>query len=239
MAKTALSESTIIEIGKSIPLYDYIAFFEQATCVALPFAEFQLWLNTQVGKPVGQAFASFREAAVRKNMPELMTEERFGILSETDKMFIKTFDKRIGELGYDCGGGIGAGYVWGKFMIVYSKTGAKTKKVAARIYIREDGIALRLFLNNVDKHRTYIERAAAHIKDVFTDGFSNCTCKPQKENCRMRKAYTVVGTSYEKCSGEAFVFWNPTTARLPDYINLLAEFYPPRRTKSAQADRAR
>ena len=136
------------------------------------------------------------------------------------------FDKNIENLGYGFGGGIGDGYVWGKYMIIYSKTGVKNKKVAARIFIRESGIVLRLFFNDVDKHRAYVEGAPEHIKSVFVNDYGNCSCNPKKENCRMRKTYTIDDRQIEKCSGVVFEFWNPTVEKLVDYMDLLAEFYP-------------
>ena len=50
-------------------------------------------------------------------------------------------------LGYSSGSNIVNGACWGKYMIVYSKTGVKSKKVIARIYIREESIIL-LYLSS-------------------------------------------------------------------------------------------
>jgi hypothetical protein len=226
MNKNILHEDTIIEIGKSIPLYKFWAFFEEATGKELSGWEFQPWLNTQVGKTLKESLAAFYHATERKSMNELLAEERFKIITDPDKAFIAAFDHEISKLGYDFGGGIGDGYCWGKYMVVYSKTGVKGKKVIGRIFIREDSIVLRLFFNNAEKHRAYIENAPAHIKDVFTNNHGNCSCSPKKENCRMRKAYIIDGKQIEKCSGVVFEFWQPSLEKLPDYIHLLAEFYP-------------
>ena len=116
-------------------------------------------------------------------------------------------------------------------MIVYAKTGVKTKKVIARIYIREDSIILRLFLNNVDKHTEYIENAPEHIKEAFVGPNGNCSCNPKKENCRMRKTYVMDDRLIEKCGGVIFEFWNPTVEKCQDYIDLLKEFYPVKKSK--------
>ena len=226
MSKNTLSNDTVIEIGKSIPLHRYRTFFEEATGRELSGWEFQPWLNTQAGKTIKEALAEFCQATNRKNMSEILHEERFRCISDPDKAFINAFDESIEELGYDFGGGIGDGYCWGKYMIVYSKTGVKNKKVIARIFIRENGIVLRLFFNDIDKHSAYVESTPEHIREVFVGDQGKCSCNPQKENCRMRKTYTMGGRQIEKCSGVVFEFRNPTTEKRSDYINLLAEFYP-------------
>ena len=232
MSEKSLTYDTVIEIGKSIPLNKFRAFFQEATGKDLSGWEFQPWLNTQAGKTLKEALASYCEATGPKNMEETLSEERFNIISEPDKAFITAFDKAINNLGYDFGGAIGDGHCWGKYMIIYSKTGAKTKKVIARIFIREDEIVLRLFFNDIDKHRAYIESAPEHIKNVFIKNHGDCSCNPQKENCRTRKTYTIDGEKIEKCSGVVFEFWKPTEEKLNDYINLLAEFYPVKKAKS-------
>ena len=233
MSKNILNKDTIIEIGKSISLTKYIEYFEKETGKKLPGCEFQCWLKTQTGKTIKESIPAYCMATERKEMKEMMSEERFNIISEADKTFIISFDEKIRNLGYDSGGGIGEGYVWAKYMIIYSQTGAKNKKVIARFYIGENKIVLRLFFNDVDKHRNYIENAPEHIKDVFTNNYGNCSCNPQKENCRMRKTYTIDSKQIEKCSGVVFEFWNPTAEYLIDYIALLAEFYPAKKIKPA------
>lgn len=226
MSKIILTEDTIIEIGKSIPLSSFRDFLAKITGKELPNNEFQPWLNEQSGKTIKEAAEIYCQAVNRKNMEEIMLENRFKIISDSDKAFINSFDKEIQKLGYDFGGGIGDGYCWGKHMIIYAKIGVKNKNVVARIFIRENGIVLRLYFNNIDKHRAYIENAPAHIKGVFTGNHGNCSCNPKKENCRTRKTYIIDDIPIEKCSGVVFEFYNPTTEKLPDYINLLKEFYP-------------
>lgn len=226
MSKPILSDDTIITIGKGIALSRFIEYFEEATGKKMPGNEFQQWLNTQAGKSVKAAIEEYLEGTRRKDIKELMAEERFNIILDSDKAFIIAFSNEIEKIGYDFGGGIGEGYVWANFMIIYAKTGVKTKQVAARIYIADNRIVLRLFFNNVDKHRAYIENAAGHIRDVFTGNHGDCSCNPKKEGCRMRKTYTIDGRQIEKCSGVVFEFHNPTSEKLADYINLLKEFYP-------------
>jgi hypothetical protein len=232
MGEKFLTEDTIIEIGKSVPLYKFRAFFQEATGEDLSGWEFQPWLNTQAGKTIKEALASYCETAKPKSMENLLSEERFNIVSEADKSFILDFDKAISGLRYDSGGAIGDGYCWGKYMIIYSKIGVKNKKVIARIFIKENEIVLRLFFNDIDKHRKYIECAPGHIKSVFVGNYGDCNCNPQKETCRMRKTYTIDGKLIKKCSGVVFIFWNPATEKLIDYINLLAEFYPVKKARS-------
>ena len=47
--------------------------------------------------------------------------------------------------------------------------------------------------------------------------------------CRFRKSYTLDGRLIEKCSGITFEFREPNLEKLPDYINLFAEFNPGKR----------
>lgn len=171
-----------------------------------------------------------------KEMKTILAEERFDIISGENKAFIIEFDNEISKLGYSFGDSIGSGYCWGKYMIIYSKVGVKSKQVAARIYIRENSIVLRLFLNKIDKHREYVENAKPFIKEVFTGEHGKCKhCHNDKGGiCKFRKTYTLENNYIEKCNGVTFEFWEPDLDKLPDYISLLKEFYPTRKTKSAQ-----
>jgi hypothetical protein len=165
-------------------------------------------------------------------MKNAMSESRFDYISGPDKDFIIAFDDEMKKLGYDFGNNIGTGYCWGRYMIIYSKTGIKSKKVAARIYIREDGgIVLRLFLNGIDKHREYIENAEPYIKDVLTGTHGDCIyCKNDKGGvCKFRKTYTLGGRLYKKCTGFVFEFHKPDITKLSGYIGLLSEFYKTKR----------
>ncbi len=229
MAKNSicLPEDTEIIIGKEIPLSKYRSFFEQSLAKAIAQdGQFQNWLNTQTGKTLKEAVDAYFNAPEHKNMEELLSERRFRMISEPNKAFIIAFDKEIEKMGYDFGGSIGGGHVWGKYMIIYAKTGVKSKKVAARIYMRDDEIILRLFFDNIDKHSAYIQNTPEYIRNVFIGDHGNCSCNPKKENCRMRKTYTIDNKRIEKCSGTVFEFWNPSVENLPDYVNLLLEFYP-------------
>ena len=222
-----LSEDTEITVGQEIPLSKYRAFFEQTAAKEVEQGgDSQNWLNTQTGKTLNKVVGTYFDTQGHKKMEELLSERRFDISSKQDKTLIIVFTARIGELGYDFGGSIGGGYVWGKYMIIYTKTGVKSKKVVARIYIRDNGIVLRLFFDKIDKHSAYIQNAPEQIRGVFVGDHGNCSCNPKKENCRMRKTYTIDGKPIEKCSGVVFEFWDPTMEKLPDYMSLLIEFYP-------------
>lgn len=168
-------------------------------------------------------------------MKNLLSEERFHIVSAEDKQFILAFNDEITKLGYDFGGSIGSGFCWGKYMIIYSKSGVKSKQVAARIYIRENSIVLRLFLNKIDNHRKYIETANGFIKEAFTNDYGKCNhCHNEKGGiCKFRKAYTLEDRLIEKCNGITFEFWEPKLEKLPDYLNLLKEFYPVKRSRAS------
>lgn len=164
-------------------------------------------------------------------MIALLSEARFDFISRTDKRFIYAFDAEMVRLGYSFGNQIGSGYCWGKYMLIYRRSGVKSEKVFARIYIRDTGIVLRLFLNTIDKHRDYLEKAPAHIKEVFVGEQGSCQhCHNEKEGvCRFRKTYTLDERRIEKCSGITFEFHNPGMERIPDYITLFTEFFPNRK----------
>lgn len=164
-------------------------------------------------------------------MKNILKSEDFNFISPANKEFILAFNDRMGALGYDFGGRIGDGYCWGKYMIIYRKTGVRSERGYARIYIREKSFLLRLFLNDIDKHRGYIENAPAHIREVFSGGTGDCQhCHNEKDgSCRFRKSYTLDDRLIEKCNGVVFEFHDPDLAKLPDYVSLFTEFYPRRK----------
>jgi hypothetical protein len=164
---------------------------------------------------------------IEGEMDELLQEERFHFLSNPDKAFIQAFDAEITRLGYNFGGKIGSGYCWGKYMIIYTKTGVKSKAVFARIYIRDNGLVLRLFLNGIDKHRAFIEKAPAYIKEVFIGPHGDChRCHNDKNGvCKFRKSYTLDDRLIEKCNGITFEFQAPSIEKMGDYLALFSEFY--------------
>ncbi len=167
-------------------------------------------------------------------MDKLLKEERFDYVSEADKAFMLAFNHEMTRLGYDFGGKIGSGYCWGKYMVIYTKTGVKSKAVYARIYIPEGGISLRLFLNKVDKHQEFIEKAPAHIKAMFTDPGTLCKHDRNDEDGKcssnFRRTYTIDGQLIEQCMPLTYYINHPEIQKLPDYIDLFAEFNAPKKT---------
>ncbi|HCS38564.1 MAG TPA: hypothetical protein DIW44_03130 [Anaerolineaceae bacterium] len=164
-------------------------------------------------------------------MRRLLSEDRFDFVSAENKSFMLAFDEEISRLGYGFGGKIGEGFCWGRFMVLYRKSGVKSQTVYARLYIREMDIVLRLFLNQVDKHREFIENAREYIKTVFTGPRGNCEhCHNDKDGvCKFRKSYTLENRLIEKCNGIVFEFFEPDTSKLKEYMALFTEFFPGRR----------
>lgn len=116
-------------------------------------------------------------------------------------------------------------------MIIYGKTGTKSRPCPARIYIGENWFALRFYLNKIDKHRDYIENAPEHIKEIFYGG-QDCPCRP---NCSFKaKMYVISDKQFSKCTHADFRVTSPTIEELPDYMGLLYEFYPAKKMKKVQ-----
>ena len=163
-----------------------------------------------------------------KSLEEILAEDRFKIISITDKAFILAFDKALSEKGYDFGGTISGNR--DLMAIVYGKTGTKTRTCPARIHIENDGnICLRLYLHKVDDHRQYIENAPVRIKEIFTNDIGNCCgCNLKDGKCKCTKTYTVGGRLFNKCY---FNIANTAVENIPDYIDLLSEFYPMKKSQ--------
>ena len=161
---------------------------------------------------------------------DLLTQSELKYLSRQDQQFIVAFNNAMNHFGYDYGGKIEKGYCWGRHMLIYRKTDAGSKQVYARLYLRESGSVLRLYLNNLNDHRVYLEHSPDHIKDVFIGPHGDCQhCHNEKDGgCRFRKTYTLNGRVFEKCNGIVFEFPNPTVEKLLDYQALFLEFYPNR-----------
>jgi hypothetical protein len=161
-------------------------------------------------------------------MIDLLDEERFDFIPEAEKGFIRAFNAEMNRLGYGFGSTIGSGYCWGRYMLIYRRVGVKSERVFARLYIRDTDILLRLFLNDIDRHRSYIESAPAHIQNVFVGPNGDCQhCHNDKGGtCRFRKSYTLHDRSIEKCNGLVFEFPEPDMRKLSDYLALFSEFYP-------------
>jgi len=225
MAKTLLPEETVI-IWNANPVGEYRNFLYNA--MGKEFidsnGDFQKWLLPHYGKTLKELVNDIQNNYEAENLAELLTERRFEIVSENDKAFIIAFDKAINELGYDCENTIGSGYSWSPLMIIYGKAGTKSRPCAARIYINNEGISLRLFFTNINKHRVYIENAPEHIKAIFYGGH-DCPCRPDCPH-KGQKVYTIDDKNYQKCCHADFRVAMPKIEELPDYMGLLAEFYP-------------
>lgn len=154
-----------------------------------------------------------------------INEKQFDFISKNDKDFIVAFTQALENMGYTYGDTIGNGFCWGRYMLIFRKANVKSKKVVARIYIRDDSIVLRLFFNNVTKHSEYIDATPEYIKGIFIGGYGTCNhCKG--DNCKFRKDYEINGIKYEKCNGTTFKFNEPSVENLHDYLKLFREFYP-------------
>ena len=230
MAKKLLSEDTAI-IWNANPIGKYRDFLYQA--MGKEFidgkGDFSKWILPHYGKTLKELVHDMQSNYEPKNLTELLAERRFYTVSEDDKAFIVAFDKAINELGYDCENTIGSGYIWSPLMIIYGKTGTKSRPCIARIYIQNDGISLRLYFTNINKHRAYIESLPEHIKSIFL-GKNGCPCRPDCPH-KGQKVYTIDDKEYRKCCHADFRITKPNIDELSDYIGLLAEFYTVKKTK--------
>ncbi len=172
---------------------------------------------------------------------EMLNEERFNFISPDNKAFMLAFHDEMARLGYDFGSKIGSGYCWGQYMLIYTRSGVKSKNVYARIYVREASIVLRLFLNEIDKHREFIENAPAYIKEVFVGPHGDCVHDHDREDggCMFRKSYTLDGRFIEKCNSFTFEFYEPNLQKLSDYVALFTEFFPQKKGKSVEGQGGR
>ena len=244
MTKNLLPEDTIVirrpnPMGDDFPLNEYRKFVKHN--LGKGFTDrfgsmgFNDWIASQAGRTLKEAAEEWQLQLEEHNlnpgpktMEEILKERRFRIISDADKAFILAFDKAMAERGYDFGGTIGYGYGWGLFMIIYGKTGTKSRPVAARVLVNDDGgIYLRFFLSNVDKRREYIENTPPHIKNAFL--FEGGDCTSCSTMCAPGKTYTIDGQLMQKCNHSTFYFHAPTQEKLPDYLDLLSKFYPPKK----------
>lgn len=147
----------------------------------------------------------------------------YDFIRDTDKDFIIAFTDELNKLGF-YEDGFSNGFCWGRYMLIYRKSGVKSKNVYARIYVREKSICLRMFFNDVTRKGEYIKNTPDYIRDAFTGDFGTCKhCKG--DNCKFRKDYEIDGVKYEKCNGYTFEFNDPTIEKLPAYIDLFKVFY--------------
>jgi len=164
-----------------------------------------------------------------KTINDILNDAKFPSITENDKAFIIAFDDAMNGWGYDFGGKYAGKLKFYEAQITYAKTGTKSRTPFARITIQKDHITLRFYFKDIDKHRTYIESASAHIKAAFVFEKGDCiSCNPKY--CT-GKNYTIDGQTYFKCLHSVGHLNNPAVERLPDYMALLAEFYPARKPK--------
>ena len=162
-----------------------------------------------------------------KDLEEILSESRFNIISQSDKDFMKAFDKAMSDMGYDFGGDIVGNKDF--MVIVYGKTDTKAKyrPRPACFHIDNNGkVGLKLYLGKIDEHRQYIENAPTHIKEIFTNDKGKCNgCNFRNGKCKynVTKTYSIDGRLFNKCD---FTLTGPPMENIPDYIDLLSEFYP-------------
>jgi len=230
MAKSLLPEDTVI-IWNANPIGKYRDFLYDA--MGKEFidgkGDFQKWLLPHFGKTLKELVGDIQNNYEAECLTELLAERRLDIVSDENKAFIIAFDRAINELGYDCENTLGSGYVWSPLMIIYGKTGTKSRPCIARIYIHDDGISLRLFFTNINKHRSYIENSPEHIKSIFYGG-QDCPCRPDCPH-KGQKIYTISEKEYHKCAHADFRIATPTIRDVSDYMELLLEFYPAKKVK--------
>jgi len=185
------------------------------------------------GKTLKEIIAECHSPVRSKSLEEILAENRFKIISMSDKAFIIAFDKAMNEMGYDFGRAI----IGNKDLmaIVYGKTDTKTRPRPACIHIYDDGnIYLKLYLHKVDDHRQYIENAPTHIREIFTNDVGECNaCNFRDGKCKYNctKTYTIGGRLFNKCY---FDLTDITIENIPDYVAILSEFYPARKPKPAK-----
>lgn len=171
----------------------------------------------------------------KHSIVSLIEDKKYEFVGKEGKDFIADFDSEMIRLGYTSNSNIGNGFCWGKYMIIYTKSGLKSQKSYARIYIKENGsTCLRMYFSDVDKHKEALEAAPEFIQKAFTGEFGACNhCHNQKDNgiCMHRKSYTIANVAYEKCDGFTFYFANPDTTQIPEYLKLFTVFYPARKHK--------
>ncbi|MCL2204101.1 MAG: hypothetical protein FWB88_09220 [Defluviitaleaceae bacterium] len=233
MASRLLPEDTEI-IWNANPVGKYRDFLYEAMGkeVVDSKGDFQKWLLPHYGKTLKELVNDMQNNYEAVNLTELLAQRRLNIVSENDKAFIIAFDNAINELGYDCANTIGSGYSWSPLMIIYGKTGTKSRPCIARIYINNEDISLRLFFTNINKHSAYIENAPEHIKAIFFGGH-DCPCRPDCPH-KGQKIYTIDDKTYHKCCHADFRIVTPKIEELSDYMGLLAKFYPVKKVKSVK-----
>lgn len=108
-----------------------------------------------------------------------LLEERFHFISEVNKEFLLSFDEEMEKLGYGIYE-VKDAYPWAmnwigaKYMTNYKVKRLKTRKLVAHVFVKEDGIFLRLFalknnvrtINTREKARSVIAPHRAYIESA-------------------------------------------------------------------------
>ena len=138
MSNKLLSEDTVIKttVGNSTctpPIGEYRKFLYETIgkdfIDSMDYSGFQKWLFSHTGKTLKELVNEHNSGYKAETLEDLLFEKRFDVISESSKGFIKTFDKAMNELGYDCENLISAGLTWGLYMIVYGKPEPKADHV--------------------------------------------------------------------------------------------------------------
>jgi len=158
---------------------------------------------------------------VKSDINETLSKRGIESIADPDKAFLLAFDVSMGELGYDFTTVIGKGTSSEPVIINYSKCGTHNSS-AARIFISEGKVILKLLPKKLTPHFNYIASAPAHIKSIYTTHHDNCLSCPAQ--CRTYKKYSVDGKFIQKCHPHKDL--EPSMKYLPDYINLFLEFFP-------------
>ena len=154
-------------------------------------------------------------------------------LSAEDREFILAFDAAMKREGY-VNDGIQPYTGWGKHVISYYRAGVKTKRYVARFYLRSDELLFRMYFSDIDRHADEIERLPEDMKAAFFSEYGRCKHCDSKSNksqgkCMHRKTYSLEGKTLEMCDGLVFLFPNHSVEAVPQYIELLRLFYPPKK----------
>ena len=231
--KEPLTEDTVIG-SRKISAVEFRKFFEKT--LGADYEKYPVALNVikvslnHKGKTLKEIVEECKNPIGKKSLEEILAEDRFKIISMPDKAFIIAFDKALNEIGYDFGGTISGNM--DLMAVIYGKTGTKTRLCPARIHIENDGsICLRLYLHKIDDHRQYIENAPMRIKEVFINDIGKCRgCNFKDGKCKWKctKTYTIGGRLFNKCY---FEVTDTAMEIIPDYIDLLSEFYPIKNVK--------
>ena len=157
---------------------------------------------------------------VKSDMEKVLSERKIDITAQSEKAFLLAFDKAINDLGYDFGCVIGSGSIHFPLMINYVKNGTHNSP-AARVYISEGRVAVKLLLKKITPHFGYIKSASDSIKGVFTSHHGDCAACLNK--CRTQSKYTIDGHFIQKCNLSRKL--DPSLNKLPDYMDLFMEFF--------------